>query len=35
MTVWDLAKNEKMCEIAEEWKGCWVRRGKCLLWREN
>lgn len=35
VAVWDLARNEKIGELKEEWKGCWVRKGKCLLWREN
>lgn len=35
LAIWDLAKNEKIYELEERWAGCWVRKNKCLLWREN
>lgn len=33
--VWDLAKNEEVYRLEESWSGCWVRKNRCLLWREN
>jgi WD40 repeat protein len=33
--VWDLAKNELIYKLEEKWGGCWARKSKCLLWREN
>jgi WD40 repeat protein len=35
VALWDLAKNEKIFTLAEEWTGCWAKKNKCLLWREN
>ena len=35
VAIWDLAKNEKIFQLEEKWLGCWTRKNKCLLWREN
>jgi U3 small nucleolar RNA-associated protein 12 len=35
VSIWDLAKNEKIHRVEEKWLGCWVKKSKCLLWREN
>ena len=33
VALWDLAKNEKIFVLSEEWSGCWAKKNKCLLWR--